>query len=67
MYNLVAICLINKESIMVKCVIGLAVFAGGLLMGWGVEHSLHHDTTVAACECDDNCVCCPGCACAHNE
>ena len=52
---------------MVKCLIGLTLFAGGLLIGWGVEHYLHHDTTVAVCECDDNCVCCPGCACAHNE
>ena len=52
---------------MTKCLIGLVLFVGGLLVGWGIEHYIHHDTSVAVCECDDDCVCCPGCACSHNK
>ena len=50
---------------MVQCVIGAGLFVGGLGLGWGVEHYLHHEVPAVVCECYDTCVCCPGCACAH--
>ena len=68
MYSLIGLFFINhKGNIMVHYLIGAVLFVGGLAIGWGVEHYVHHDVSVAVCECDDNCVCCPGCACSHNK
>ena len=52
---------------MVQYLVGAVLFVGGLGIGWGVEHYVHHDVSAVVCECDDNCVCCPGCACSHNK